>query len=150
MTAQSMDRIVHEGNPYGLCDDILDGYFELQDQQSPFIRPNTALSRGYAARWEFNNRRLYLVGLRGWIDGYKQVSQDYLFPDFPERVFAHWLNGRLRAVGGELLQYEHSGFQSIYERDVYFTVNDGFLHSVEIIENRKDKDEAIDRYGISE
>lgn len=143
MTAQAMDRIVHEENPYGLCDHILNGYFKIIDQKSPFIMPNTAVSRGYVARWEFVDKRLYLVDLRGWVEGYRQVSQDYLFPDFPDRVFAHWVNGRLRAVDGELLNYEHSGFQSVYERDVYFTVNDGLLHSVEIIENRIEKDEAI-------
>ena len=106
--------------------------------------PNTAVSRGYVASWEYVDKRLYLVGLRGWIEGYRQVSQDYLFPDFPNRVFAHWVNGQLRAVDGELLHYEHSGFQSVYERDVYFTVNDGLLNSVEIIENKIEKDETID------
>ena len=144
MTAQAMDRVVYEGNPYGLCDQLLDGYFKILDRKSPFIWPNTALWRGYVARWEFVDKRLYLAGLRGWIEGYEQVSQDYLFPDFPERVFAHWVNGCLRAVDGDLLQYEHGGFMSVYERDVFFTVTDGILQSVEMIENKIEKDEAID------
>ena len=63
-----------------------------------------------------------------------------IFPDHPDRVFADWVTGKLRAVRGEMLYYVHAGYGSSYEQDFFFEISKGILKSVEIVDNTSDKD----------
>lgn len=135
MTAQASDRLIYDGKSYPLCEELLGNYFKILGEKSPFVAPRTSLWRGYLGRWEIFNDRLYLTGLHAWIQGYQEVNQTFLFPDFPELAFAHWVTGKLRATDGEQLEYVHGGFNSTYERDLIFDLEDGVLKSVNIKTN---------------
>ena len=41
-----------------------------------------------------------------------------LFPGQSE-VFASWVNGKLKIQSGELLEYVHMGYESVFEGDIY-------------------------------
>lgn len=51
----------------------------------------------------------------------------YVFPDFPDGVFAHWYTGELRCPMGELLNYVHGGYGSTYEQDLFIEVENGVV-----------------------
>lgn len=45
-----------------------------------------------------------------------------VFPEFPERVFAHWYSGTRRIPQGRRLQYVHMGYGSTCERDLLLEI----------------------------
>lgn len=135
MTAQATESLIYQGEQLPLCEEPLAGFFRLIGNKPPFEAPHTALWRGYIGAWEIIEQRLYLTALRGWIDGSQQVDLSFLFPEYPERVFAHWVTGRLRATRGKRVRYVHAGFVSVYQQDVFFRFDDGILSSVEVQDN---------------
>lgn len=50
----------------------------------------------------------------------------YLFPD-QEKVFAEWFTGEIRIPYGEMLQYYHIGYASVYEKELYLEFENGYL-----------------------
>ena len=135
MTAQATETLIYKGEKLRLCAEPLAGYFELKGIEAPFRAPHTALWRGYVGTWEIVDDRLYLVDLMGWAESGGKVGLEFLFPGFPTRVFAHWVNGLLRATRGERIRYVHAGFGSVYEHDLLFQFDDGILKSVVIRNN---------------
>ena len=149
MTAQAADSLVYHGECLGLCEELLAPYFELLGEKPQFVARTTALWRGYIAEWEILDDRLYLVGLRVWVKGYKEVGLSYLFPDNPDRVFAYWVSGAKRATAGKQLRYVHGGFGSIYERDLYLDFSMGVLSRVVTKQNdAKDLGTSPDLVGM--
>lgn len=138
MTAQIGEVLHYEGKTVRMCDTPLSDYFALGGR-----RPNpdfdtfgcTALWRGYVGTWEIVDGRLYLVSLAGEFEDGTPVSLGAVFPDFPNRVFAHWYSGTIRIPEGKLLQYVHMGFTSRYERDVLLEFRNGILIATEIRTN---------------
>jgi hypothetical protein len=64
----------------------------------------------------------------------RDVQAEY-FPDFPTRAFAYWFTGKVRLPQGDLLQYVHGGFKSIYERDIFLHFENGILKKEELVMN---------------
>ena len=58
----------------------------------------------------------------------------FLFPN-QEKVFADWFTGQIRIPMGEMLQYIHQDYESIYEKDLLLNLKDGVLISEKVIEN---------------
>ena len=56
-----------------------------------------------------------------------KVGLDALFAGYPDGVFAHWFTGELRCPAGALLHYEHAGYASRYERDLFIDVRQGLV-----------------------
>jgi hypothetical protein len=143
MTAQATEKLIYKNEVLPLCDEPLRRYFELMGMPSPFAAPHTALWRGYVGTWEIIDTRLYLVHLKGFVRSDQKgvsvnnqvVGLDFLFPDFPDRIFAHWVSGRLRATKGGVLKYVHGGFMSVYEQDIFLEFKDGHLQSVTVKDN---------------
>lgn len=142
MTAQATETLNYKGETLALCEEPLGDYFALAGIEAPFEAPHTALWRGYVGTWEIVDDRLYLVDLKGWAKTGAEVGLDLLFPDFPSRVFAHWVNGALRATRGKQLKYVHAGFASVYEQDLFFQFDDGMLQSVSLRNNGVETEEA--------
>lgn len=134
MTAQVGEILRYDGDTVRMCDTPLGDYFALGGR---FPEPrfdcfsNTALWRGYVGTWEVLHERLYLVGLSGELVDGSNASLATLFPDYSDRVFAHWYSGTIRIPEGGLLEYIHAGFSSRYERDVFLGFQRGFLVSKE-------------------
>lgn len=135
MTAQFTEQIVLNGQKRSLCTDPLESFFEMADVHPEFMATCTALWRGYVGTWEVNNERLYLVGLDGRLKSGQIARLETIFPEFPNRVFAHWFSGILRIPMGQLLRYVHGGYGSVYERDQFITVKKGVTISTSVVVN---------------
>jgi hypothetical protein len=128
MTAQFNEHLRYQGEEYPLSSLPLSDYFLLTGKPSPFSGHwCTALWRGYVGTWEITHDRLYLVGLSGRLADDTEVDMSLLFPEYPQRAFAHWFSGVLRVPQGELLQYVHMGFASVYEQELCFEVERGMV-----------------------
>ena len=72
------------------------------------------------------NSKLYLIGLKAYIEGYREVGLNYLFPE-QKQVFANWFNGEIRIPQGEMLEYVHMGYASLYDSDLFLVIENGIL-----------------------
>lgn len=127
MTAQFAESLRHEGETLSMCSQPLGDYFALSGLASPFVSTCTALWRGYQGTWEILGGRLYLIGLAGTLQGHAEATLATIFPEYPERVFAHWYSGTLRVPRGRRLQYVHMGYASTYEQDLLIDIERGIV-----------------------
>ena len=68
----------------------------------------------------------YLVGLQGTLEYGSEVTMATIFPifpNFPDRVFAHWYSGIICVPQGTLLKYVPMGYGSTYERDLLVEID---------------------------
>ena len=131
MTAQYRENLTYNGKEYGLATEPLKPY--LDEHGFEFYAWSTACWRGYKGSWLIENDKLYLVGFHGWVlessgenRGSYCVDMSYLFPG-QEKVFAEWFSGELRIPHGEMLQYYHMGYASVYEKELYLEFKNGCL-----------------------
>jgi hypothetical protein len=127
MTAQTPERLHYQGEEVAMYTLPLDDYFALVESSPPFVWTSTDCWRGYVGRWEIADNRLYLIELRGRLKDGSEASVATIFPDFPERLFAHWYSGTIRIPQGERLEYVHMGYHSIFERDLLLDVERGVV-----------------------
>jgi len=103
MTRQVSEVLLIDGERLFMQTHPLEPWFDLAGIRSPFVCAITWNRRGYTGIWELVAQRLYLVGLSGTFSrtvkdlNFSEGSVATLFPDFPERVFAHWYTGTLQA-----------------------------------------------------
>ncbi|MEI6070827.1 MAG: hypothetical protein WCS31_03465 [Verrucomicrobiae bacterium] len=72
--------------------------------------------RGYVGYWEVANNRFYLRKVVGSIQG-----------RFRPSIFAEWYSGIIRIPQGEMLEYIHSEYASIYEADLFLEIEKGIV-----------------------
>ena len=150
MTAQIGENLRYEGKDYSMCTEPLNQYFALGGDVPKFESTCTALWRGYVGSWEIINKRLYLAQLSGNLEGGAEASMTTIFPDYPDRVFAHWYSGTLRVPDGKMLEYEHMGYGSTYETDIQINVEQGVVQQVTVQTNGiSDDHNALEGYGIA-
>ena len=127
MTAQIAEVLRYHGMDVAMCTEPLGDYFAMGGRDPGFESNCTALWRGYVGRWEIVDSRLYLIELSGTLMDGTSASVATIFPDFPDRVFAHWYTGTIRIPQGREIEYVHAGYGSIYERDLLIDVERGVL-----------------------
>lgn len=145
MTAQIPDYIHYKGELRALYCNPLELYFEQHPPRPELPYCSSGCWRGYVATWNVVDDRLYLHALRSEqqerrvhdVDGpvmwaTNGVEQDILdvlliFPDANGDVFAEWVTGELRIPDGEMLQYAHAGYCSLFERDIILNVENGVI-----------------------
>jgi hypothetical protein len=142
MTAQSPERLHYQGEEVSMYTDPLSDYFALTESTPPFVWTSSSCWRGYIGTWEIVDHRLYLVELRGNLKGGSEASIATIFPDFPDRVFAHWYSGTLRIPQGERLEYVHMGYHSTFERDLLLEVERGVVTGSRIKHNAAPESEG--------
>ena len=135
MTAQIPENLIYEGQQVPMCTHPLSDYFALGGKHLKSEMNCTALVRRYIGRWEIFDGRLYLIALHGKLEDGKEASLATLFPDYPDRVFAHWYSGTLRIPQGKRLNYVHQGYQSVFERDLYLEIERGIVRCSRIQHN---------------
>lgn len=138
MTAQTTESLLYKGEELHMCATPLDIY--LSQNGIKFESASTANWRGYQGYWEVKGSdelgyRLYLVRLSACLKYPKRVGLDYLFPEFPNGVFAHWVTGELRCPQGKRLHYVHGGYGSTYEEDLFLSFKEGVLQGTRLIKN---------------
>lgn len=142
-TAQIPDGISYEGQGHALYSQpihaLLRARPELQARVERYIGPRCSASwSGLRAEWAVEDDRLYLVRL--------EANPCDREPDrIPlrklgarrgeTRLFAEWFSGELRLPQGEELEYVHMGFESVYERDLFLTIEKGRLIGRRVVEN---------------
>lgn len=124
MTAQRRELLVYNNEKYHLATEPLYSY--LVDKKISFISPSTACWRGYIGYWLIEDNKLYLTDLEAYIDNYKEVGIDYLFPD-KKRVLAEWFSGEIRIPHGEMMKYVHQGYASLYEKELFLKIKKGVV-----------------------
>ncbi|MBL0140386.1 MAG: hypothetical protein IPP86_17950 [Bacteroidetes bacterium] len=101
-------------------------YLNSLKEPVKFLPPTSACWRGYYGNWEIIGDKLHLIGLQAYLDGYVIAGVEYLFPE-KSKVFAYWFTGTVRLQVGELLHYEHAGYFSVYEKDIFLGFENGRL-----------------------
>jgi hypothetical protein len=139
MTAQSTESLLYKKENLQMCSTPLDVY--LLQNNIRFEAENTANWRGYQGSWEIKGSeevgyRLYLISLTACLKYPKKVGLDYLFPEFPNGVFAHWFSGEIRCPRGDRLHYVHGGYASIYEEDLFLEFQEGVLKGTRVVKNQ--------------
>ncbi len=132
-----------------MCTNPLSSFFALGGTNPGFESNCTALWRGYVGSWEIIDGRLYLIGLSGTLKGGVEASLATIFPDFPNRVFAHWYSGTIRIPQGKLLTYVHGGYASTYERDLFIEISKGVMMATRVCQNGiANSENATEGYNV--
>lgn len=124
MTAQVSDKIIIKGVEYSLLTNPLDLYWNEKNPKPPIGYPRTSCWRGYIAHWEILENSLFLIDIKFFTPG-GEAGLDYVFPVNNGRVKADWFTGNLRIPIGNLLQYVHQDYRSVYDSDLYIMINKG-------------------------
>jgi hypothetical protein len=151
-TAQAPDVLIYNGKIYDLYSNPLEDFYRANKSKRPkfWVAPNVMSSgnwRGYVATWEIIDDKLYLTKIDSWFcrsstqakNGCRRVTLRDLFGTnvIDGKVFASWFSDKLQAPDGKQLKYVHSGYASIYERDMFFDVEAGKIVKQETIDNTK-------------
>jgi hypothetical protein len=133
MTAQTGENLTYRGESVTMFTEPLESYFLMGGQRPDFGIMSTALARGYIGSWEIVQGRLYLVKLSDPND--RDVGLEWMFPGYPERVFAHWFSGTIRVPRGERLHYVHMGYLRVHERDEMLEFDRGVMRRTWVQDN---------------
>lgn len=151
-TAQAPDLLIYNGKTYDLFSNPLEEFYNKNKSKRPkfWVEPHTVSSgnwRGYVATWEIIDDKLFLRKIDSWFckpsirteNGCRKVALSDLFGKrfIDGKVFASWFSDKLRVPDGKELKYIHSGYASIYERDIFFDVNSGKIIKQETVDNTK-------------
>jgi len=107
------------------CADLRD-YLKKVNLPHKLVAPNTACWRGYISKWAIDKKKLFLIEWQGYILDYQKVGIEYLFPD-EEIIFAKWYTGEIRIGMGDIVNYVHGGYASVYEGETYLIFENGVL-----------------------
>jgi hypothetical protein len=132
LTAQYPDKIKYDGIEYSLNTNPLEPYFEKNPEKRPQWY-STALYRGYVGHFEIIENQLFVTDItipRHYTDSdgksktksisiYKQI-----FPD-GEKVKIDWYSGILILPYGEMIEYVHSGYASVYSNYFLLEIKKG-------------------------
>jgi hypothetical protein len=135
MTAQIREKLIYQGEGLGMCTSPLSDFFAYSGNWPRFARTDTGLWRNYIGTWEILGARLYLIGLKATMMDGTAATLATIFPNFPDRVFAHWYSGELRVPQGKLIKYVQMGFRSKYEEDLFLDVANGVLTGTRLVKN---------------
>lgn len=129
MTAQISDCLDFEGEKWPMSDCPLEVYLRLSGQRVHGTHYSTACIRGYTAKWQIRHGRLYLVDINTkiFMEDESTDNMRLLFPNYSNRVFAHWYTGTLRLPHGDLIEHVNLGFASVYEKNRYLNIKRGMV-----------------------
>ena len=147
-TPQAPDVLFYKGGAYRLFANPLESFYQDREKRPRFFfRPNQMLSgnwRGYIATWTIENDFLYLVNIDGWIcnrdsTGCREADLSELFGKKYRngKVKADWFSGDIRMPEGEMLEYVHLGYESVFERELIVTVDSGKVVKESMVDNTK-------------
>lgn len=133
-TAQFPDILLDGEDTVAIFSNPLEQYLDKKKDRvfcgKKLEMSSTACYRGYLAFWMIRDDKLYLTKvLQGC--GESDQKEFKLNSEFGQnKVFADWFTGIIMCPGGELLQYIHSGYGSIYEKEKFIYITNGLIDSV--------------------
>ncbi|WP_269537200.1 hypothetical protein [Cerasicoccus fimbriatus] len=140
-TGQVPDILILNGEERGIRTNPLNQWFEWTGERTDFLEyfqegECSACWRGYIATWKITNNKLYLEKIQNF-DQDKVMPLTEIWPEQgDEPVFAEWYSGLLSIPEGELLNYVHMGYSSIYARDMLLRVDSGIIVDRKVRDNR--------------
>jgi hypothetical protein len=127
MTAQQTEVLIFDGERLNMASNP-----NLNGKAIAGWSMDTSNYRGYVGVWEIIENKLYLNEVRGG------------FMNEAGPIFADWVSQELHVWKGDLLQYVHAGYSSMYEEDVFFEIERGILKNIRTESNvEKFKEQAI-------
>ena len=135
MAAQIGDKILYNGQIYSLASEPLSPYLYTNKIEKLFSGISSTCYRGYCATWKIENKNIYLLNIES-PSSLKGENTDKIDEPisamnklFPGQtvVFAHWVNGKLKIQSGEVLEFVNTGYESIYEKDIFLRFENGVL-----------------------
>lgn len=129
-----------------LCDSLMCAKLEKHLPQGRSV--STANWKGYTAYWMLHENMLYLHHIK--VPMYdKKNAKDYtiyltldtlktIFPTYDTKygIEARWYNEKTRAAKGELIRYEHGGFDRNYSEEYVMTFENGKLKEKHLYHNK--------------
>lgn len=141
MTAQIGESILYNGDEYLMASEPFNQYLQTRNDVE-FVSNSSACWRGYYGDWIILDDKLYLKGLKAFIKGYGEVGLNYFFRQ-KQSVFANWFSGEIRIPQGEMLDYIHLGYATLYEKDLFLVFKNGILISKYEVNNSDKYQERI-------
>ena len=130
-TAQYSDVIIYDGVVTSLYSNPLESFFEANPNRKPETEViSSANWRGYIATFEIIDSKLYVkdITIEKWTkigNKTKQVSViDDVFPEESDR-FCTFYSGLLILLQGDLVNYTHLSYASLYEKYIVIGVFSG-------------------------
>ncbi len=131
-TAQIPDYIIYKGEKYAMHTNPLEQYFEQFPDKRPEGLQSTALWRGYIATFEIIDDQLCVKDIE--VEHYDNETQEYstlsvlndIFPDEASRRL-DWWSGLMVLPHGEIVQYVHMGYASVYSEYLLLQIESGKL-----------------------
>lgn len=145
-TAQIPDRLIYNGDTVSIFSNPLEQLPNIDSLRTHLFndnkeRWNTACWRQYQAQWTIIDNQLYLTAIYSCnYHEYKiQADLKQLFPDKYEngKVKADWVTANILSPQGEQLYYVHSGYESLYEKEVVYEIANGQLKGITTYDNTK-------------
>lgn len=145
MTSQVREKLILNGNEISMtfCPPLPDNpdlieamsreEAELSVKDIKYGRTvfSTACWRGYIGTWEIKDGNLYLNDIIG---RYRMKT------DTP--IFADWFTGVLRVPEGEILEYIHMGYATVFEKELHIKIEKGKVVEEHEIDNRNKEIDA--------
>ena len=135
MTAQVHEKIRYQGKRMRLAscphfpedhprisEASKEAIIELAVDDKSGIIFSTACWREYIGSWSIRRGKLYLTKLEGRFS-----------LEGKEAIFADWFTGELHIPRGEMLDYVHAGFDSVYEQEIVLKVEQGVVIDTETV-----------------
>jgi hypothetical protein len=131
MTAQFHEILILEGYKTSMacCPPLPEN--DQRIIRSPKTGINSACWRGYIGTWEIKQGQLFLTGLTG---RYILAEGSY--------IFAQWFSGEISVPDGNILNYVHGGFSTVYEQEKKITIKNGIVVAVFRKDNRPESPDA--------
>jgi hypothetical protein len=133
MTAQMHEKLIYEGTETSMafCPPLPKNHPQLRQREDTHYQ-HTACWRGYVGTWELRRDHLFLNSIEG---SYELTG---------EPIHAIWFSGVLRIPKGQLLQYVHMGFGSVYEEEIHVKIVDGLVTKERCVDHRQRETDAVD------
>jgi hypothetical protein len=126
---QYPDIIVYNGNEYEIGSYPMETYFEIYPKRNPGIKNiNSALKRGYRAKYEIINNELILIDIEimnFYGDWRSKINKNY----FRDRLKIKTYTGKINLFIGEETGV-YMAFTPIYENYIILEINKGNLINV--------------------
>lgn len=133
MAAQRPDIIWLNGEKMDMYSNPLEEYWIKKKKKRPPFYKLDICWRGYVATWEVVKDQLILRDIDGTIEERglfgRRSAKCSLRTFFPKQsaqgIKATWFSGKLRIPRGNMIQFEDSGYDSRFEKELILTVNHG-------------------------
>jgi hypothetical protein len=144
MAAQLPDTIGINGEKANLYSNPLEEYWIQRSRKRPEFYSVPNCTRGYIANWLIMDKQLFLKGIDGnirkrsliFLKKWAPCTLKALFPGYGKGLIkATWFSGRLRIPRGKMTVYEHTGYDSRFEKELIISVDNGDVIKMVTLDN---------------